>query len=161
MKFEKGKCGNPSGRPRGRLNKITADIRALILGALEEVGGRTYLVTQANANPNAFLALIGKLLPRDIKVEQATRAYIVAPEQAATMAEWVASVQAVPETRKRGIDRDHSHPFCLRKAVADFRKWPPLLESHPKTQSVRTHVRKPPAAARPRIVRRNACRPAQ
>jgi hypothetical protein len=35
----------------------------MILGALNDAGGRAYLTEQAHANPGAFLALIGKVLP--------------------------------------------------------------------------------------------------
>ena len=48
------------GRPRGVPNKLNADLRAMILGALSEAGGQEYLARQANENPTAFLTLIGK-----------------------------------------------------------------------------------------------------
>ena len=35
----------------------------MILGALDEAGGQNYLVRMANAQPAAFLALLGKVLP--------------------------------------------------------------------------------------------------
>lgn len=54
------------GRPPGSPNKITADIRDAILKAFEEVGGSAYLVAQANSNPQAFMALLGKILPKDM-----------------------------------------------------------------------------------------------
>lgn len=38
----------------------------MILGALDEAGGQAYLVKQAKKNPKAFLALLGKCLPKDI-----------------------------------------------------------------------------------------------
>jgi hypothetical protein len=38
----------------------------MILGALSEVGGQAYLVQQALDNPNAFMTLVGKVVPRDI-----------------------------------------------------------------------------------------------
>jgi len=57
------------GRQKGTPNKLTSDIRAMVLGALEDAGGQSYLAKQAQKNPNAFLALVGKMLPRDIKAE--------------------------------------------------------------------------------------------
>ena len=54
------------GRQKGSLNKITKDVRNLILSSLDEVGGQKYLVQQAKANPAAFLTLIGKCLPKDV-----------------------------------------------------------------------------------------------
>jgi len=53
------------GRVKGVPNKLSGDVRAMILKALDEVGGHAYLVEQAKKNPNAFLALVGKILPRD------------------------------------------------------------------------------------------------
>jgi hypothetical protein len=56
------------GRTKGTPNKITGDLRALIMGALEEVGGQDYLVRQAWENPGVFVALLGKALPRDFNL---------------------------------------------------------------------------------------------
>ena len=58
----------PKKRPRGgsrkgKPNKVTKELKDMILGALDKAGGQTYLVTQAKTNPNAFMALIGKVLP--------------------------------------------------------------------------------------------------
>src|SRR5215469_9715978 len=51
------------GRPKGSPNKLSGDVKAMILAALDEVGGKTYLVEQAQKNPNGFLTLVGKVLP--------------------------------------------------------------------------------------------------
>lgn len=59
--------GTPGpGRGKGTPNKLTADVKAMVLGALEDVGGREYLAQQATLNPTAFMALVGKCLPREI-----------------------------------------------------------------------------------------------
>lgn len=55
------------GRPKGAKNKTTKALKDMILGALEDAGGQSYLVEQAEANPGAFMTLIGKVLPMDIK----------------------------------------------------------------------------------------------
>lgn len=56
--------GTPGpGRPKGVPNKVTADVKAMVLQALSEAGGATYLLEQARGNPNAFLTLVGKVLP--------------------------------------------------------------------------------------------------
>ncbi len=47
-------------------NKITSDLRAMVLGALDDAGGREYLKEQASTNPSAFMALVGKCLPKEI-----------------------------------------------------------------------------------------------
>jgi hypothetical protein len=41
-------------------------LRELILGALDDAGGQEYLTRQAQNNPSAFLALLGKILPTKI-----------------------------------------------------------------------------------------------
>ena len=35
----------------------------MIIGALDKAGGEAYLVRQAEANPVAFMTLVGKVLP--------------------------------------------------------------------------------------------------
>jgi len=54
------------GRQKGTPNKLSGDVRAMILAALDEVGGHSYLVEQARANPAAFLTLVGKVLPMQV-----------------------------------------------------------------------------------------------
>lgn len=51
------------GRTKGTPNKVTKQLKEMILGALSDVGGQEYLAEQARENPVAFLALIGKVLP--------------------------------------------------------------------------------------------------
>lgn len=57
------------GRSKGTPNKITRELREMILGALSEVGGQQYLTAQARENPNAFMRLLGQTLPRNVKLE--------------------------------------------------------------------------------------------
>lgn len=57
------------GRTKGTPNKLTASIKESIEAAFTEVGGVKYLVAQANNNPNAFLVLLGKVLPKDVTIE--------------------------------------------------------------------------------------------
>ena len=54
------------GRPPGSVNKTTASMRELLLGALDEAGGQAWLAKQANENPQAFMQLLGKLIPADV-----------------------------------------------------------------------------------------------
>jgi hypothetical protein len=58
-----------AGRPKGSQNKITKDLKNMILGALSDVGGQSYLARQAIENPNAFMALLGKVLPTTLSAE--------------------------------------------------------------------------------------------
>lgn len=54
------------GRRKGVPNKVNAELKDMILGALNSSGGEAYLKDQAKDNPSAFLGLLGKILPRDI-----------------------------------------------------------------------------------------------
>jgi len=62
--FKKGQKAGP-GRPKGMPNKATAELKSMILQALDKSGGVDYLVKRANdpKTAPAFLALIGKVLP--------------------------------------------------------------------------------------------------
>ena len=51
------------GRKKGTPNKLSGEVKEMILGALEDVGGQAYLARQADENPTAFLTLVGKVLP--------------------------------------------------------------------------------------------------
>jgi hypothetical protein len=65
------------GRVAGTPNKITKDLKDMILGALEDVGGQKYLEAQATENPAAFMSLMGKTLPKDIRADIVGRLAIV------------------------------------------------------------------------------------
>ncbi len=54
------------GSRKGVPNKVNADLRAMIHGALTKAGGQTYLLKQARENPTAFLTLVGKTLPKEM-----------------------------------------------------------------------------------------------
>ena len=64
--------GRPKGQPKtggrvkGTPNKLTASVKTMILGALNELGGTQYLVEQGRANPSAFLSLVGRVLPMQV-----------------------------------------------------------------------------------------------
>lgn len=57
------------GSRKGIPNKVTKELKEMILGALDDVGGQEYLARQAEENPTAFMGLIGKVLPKDVKAE--------------------------------------------------------------------------------------------
>lgn len=54
------------GRVKGVPNKITREVREMVLAALEQAGGVEYLAEQAQKSPSAFLALVGKILPTQV-----------------------------------------------------------------------------------------------
>lgn len=54
------------GRPKGLQNKTTKVLKDMILGALDKAGGEAYLLKQAKDNPNAFMTILGKVLPMQV-----------------------------------------------------------------------------------------------
>ena len=50
----------------GRPNKLTANVKGMILAALDKAGAEDYLLKQANENPSAFMTLLGKVLPLQV-----------------------------------------------------------------------------------------------
>lgn len=58
---------------KGSPNKINSQLAAMIERALHDAGGRDYLVKQAEKNPAAFMALLGKCLPKDIRMDAHVR----------------------------------------------------------------------------------------
>lgn len=67
--FAKGHAKR-GGRTKGTPNKVNAELKDMILGALNKAdkkGGEEYLIKQSAENPVAFLALVGKVLPMTIK----------------------------------------------------------------------------------------------
>lgn len=63
-------AGKPGpGRKAGVPNKTTAALKDAILNAFEQAGGEAYLKKVADSDPKTFCALLGKVLPAEIKAE--------------------------------------------------------------------------------------------
>lgn len=60
------KASLPIGRPKGSKNKTPAMLREMVIEAVDKCGGVKYLQRQAEENPTAFLALFGKLMPKNV-----------------------------------------------------------------------------------------------
>jgi hypothetical protein len=54
------------GRPKGTPNKVTATVKDMIIQAVNELGGVSYLVDCGNENRAAFLALVGRIVPLQV-----------------------------------------------------------------------------------------------
>ena len=54
------------GRSKGVPNKLNADVKGMIVGALNSGGGQKWLEAQMNENPTAFMSLIGRVLPTTV-----------------------------------------------------------------------------------------------
>lgn len=60
--------GPGPGRPKGSQNKVTRQVKDMVLTALEKAGGVAYL-TRCAQNPKlapAFLTLLGKAMPLQV-----------------------------------------------------------------------------------------------
>lgn len=74
MKFEKGKSGNPSGRPKGTKNKVTTDVKQFIQDIIDD-------------NAESLAASFAFLDPSEQwRIAERLFAYIV-PKQSATKTE--------------------------------------------------------------------------
>lgn len=67
--FKKGEKRPNQGRPKGQTNKLTGELKNMILGALDQAGGVGYLLERANdpRTQTAFMALVGKVLPMTVQ----------------------------------------------------------------------------------------------
>ena len=68
MAYEKGRKKS-GGRKKGTPNKITKDVKEMVLEALEKLGGTEWFIAQGLENPVAFMAIAGKAMPKETKVE--------------------------------------------------------------------------------------------
>lgn len=59
-------------------NKATAELKEMILGALDKAGGVDYLERKANdpRTASAFLSLVGKVLPMTVQGPGANGAFV-------------------------------------------------------------------------------------
>jgi hypothetical protein len=57
------------GRPKGSVNKTTKSVREAIEAAFQGVGGAEYLMQQAQQNPQAFMTLLGKIIPAQVQAD--------------------------------------------------------------------------------------------
>ena len=72
--FRPGVSGNPAGKPKGTLNRVTRDLKAAILQAGNAAGGVgglvSYLTQLALSNSSAFSSLLGKCLPYTLSADE-------------------------------------------------------------------------------------------
>lgn len=56
-----------AGRPKGALDGNNKQLREMILAALDKKGGVKYLVAKADSHPQAFMSLLGRVLPLSVE----------------------------------------------------------------------------------------------
>lgn len=59
------------GRAKGTPNKTTAELKEMILRALDQAGGVEYLAGLAESHPPAFASLLGRVLPMTVSGDPA------------------------------------------------------------------------------------------
>lgn len=71
--MKRGGKRSGAGRPKGAVAPTTKLLRDAVLQAGEDAGGKGglvgYLTEQARENPNAFMGLLGKVLPLQVSGE--------------------------------------------------------------------------------------------
>ena len=67
-KFKK-KRTKSGGRVKGTPNKSTTAVKTAILAAFKQLGGIEYLVEVGKSDPKAFMTLLAKILPAEIKAD--------------------------------------------------------------------------------------------
>lgn len=65
------------GRKKGVPNKTTRTLREAIEKSFDQVGGVSYLVQMATEQPVAYMGLLAKVLPQQLKVQTDTPIEVV------------------------------------------------------------------------------------
>jgi hypothetical protein len=66
VEASRNKRPKTGGRKKGTPNKTTGELKEMILQALSESGGVTYLKQVAASHPAAYMSLLGKVLPLQV-----------------------------------------------------------------------------------------------
>jgi hypothetical protein len=104
----------PGGSRKGIPNKLSADVRAMILAALDRAGGEDYLLEQATANPRAFLSLVGRILPTQVTGKDDTP---LIPESASDLDRVTGAFLAIMKTLPEAPDQPADPP---QRPAGDF-----------------------------------------
>ena len=127
--------GKPGpGRKPGIPNKANGLLKDAIIQAAEEAGGREgivgYLTQQARKHPAAFLALIGRVLPLQVRAatranRSSSRSCTAADTRTATSRNWSSTLLRRCRTTNRGV----SEPCRRPTGSADRTGIPQLVPS--------------------------------
>lgn len=56
-------------RPVGSKNSKSNELKNAVLASFDRIGGIAYLEKQAIENPTAYMALIGKIMPKEVEMQ--------------------------------------------------------------------------------------------
>jgi len=89
--------GKPGpGRPPGVPNKLTSTVKMMVLGALERLGGEAYLQRMAKKHPQAFMTLLGKIIPTQVVGDMSYRYVAEIPPPETDADEWLKKYSPKP-----------------------------------------------------------------
>lgn len=89
MAEKKPKRKKTGGRKAGTPNKLTATVKMMVLGALDKKGGQRWLERQMDKYPQAFLTLLGKIIPTQIVGDMSYRYVAEMPPPESDPDEWL------------------------------------------------------------------------
>lgn len=69
MVWQAGQSGNPKGKKVGTKNKTSHAAAQAVLDTLHDLGGATWLKGLAKSDTKAYCMLLGKILPKEMKIE--------------------------------------------------------------------------------------------
>jgi hypothetical protein len=69
MHYEKGKSGNPNGRPAGAKNKISEKFINALTADFEQ-HGETVIAQVRSDKPEQYLKIVADLVPKDVNLGQ-------------------------------------------------------------------------------------------
>lgn len=78
-----------SGRKPGTPNKLTSTVKMMVLAALEKKGGVKYLAKMADKHPQAFMTLLGKIIPTQVVGDMSYRYVAEIPPPETDPDEWL------------------------------------------------------------------------
>lgn len=89
--------GKPGpGRPPGSQNKLTSTVKMMVLEALEKKGGAKYLQRMADKHPQAFMTLLGKIIPTQVVGDMSYRYVAEMPPPEEDPQEWLKKYSPKP-----------------------------------------------------------------
>lgn len=97
---KKKKREKTGGRTAGTPNKLTATVKMMVLGALAAKGGQKWLEKQMNAEPVAFMTLLGKIIPTQVVGDVSHRFVARIPAPAENPEEWLKTYAPPQPTAK-------------------------------------------------------------